>query len=311
MQRLPGSAVVDDDGLTQQSQTQAKIRLTLSSRDSQDAVMADEIEKFVDVPDGFLYCQTRGEGQDVVLVNAGAADLRMWETTISWLSEVARVTTFDYRDTGLSSPGIKPYSEIDDIAAVMDAGGVLSAVLVGVSDGARRALAFAHRYPERARRVVAVGGTFGEFPDPTAEESAARQEMRDHFARRERILASAGIRAAAEADIAAWAPALDSRQQRKMIGLQVANSYFFTLEDYLGSELDPPVKTRFGEIATPISVLVGGSDFESTRLWGERIVSQAPAASLTMIPEADHFPMLSAPQQFERFLRETLDSVSH
>jgi hypothetical protein len=31
----------------------------------------------------------------------------------------------------------------------------------------------------------------------------------------------------------------------------------------------------------------------------------------SMMTEADHFPMLSAPQQFERFLRETLDSVSH
>jgi 3-oxoadipate enol-lactonase len=230
----------------------------------------------------------------------------MWETTVSWMSEIARVTTFDYRDTGLSSHGTKPYSEIEDIAAVMDASGVPAAVLVGVSDGARRALAFAHRYPERARRVVVAGGTFGEFPDPSPEESAARQEMRDHFARRERILASAGIRAASEADIDAWDPALDSRQRRKMIGLQVANSYFFTLEDYLGSELDPPVKTRFGEIATPISVVVGGHDFESTRLWAERIVRQAPTTSFTMIPEADHFPMLSAPQQFEHFLRGTL-----
>jgi 3-oxoadipate enol-lactonase len=49
----------------------------------------------------------------------------------------------------------------------------------------------------------------------------------------------------AEADIDAWAPALDPGQRRKMVGLQVANAYFFTLEEYLGSELDPPVKTRF------------------------------------------------------------------
>jgi pimeloyl-ACP methyl ester carboxylesterase len=158
--------------------------------------MADEIEKYVDVPDGFLYCQTRGQGQDVILVNAGAADLRMWETTVSWLSAIARVTTFDYRDTGCLR----------------------------------------------------------------------------------------------------WA----------MVGLQVANAYFFTLEDYLGSELDPPVKTRFGEIATPVSVLAGGRDFNSTRLWAGRLAREAPAASLTVIPEADHFPMLSAPKQFERFLRETL-----
>ena len=53
-------------------------------------------------------------------------------------------------------------------------------------------------------------------------------------------------------------------------------------------------------------VLVGGRDFEGTRLWAERIVRQAPVASLTVFPEADHFPMLSTPQQFERFLREAL-----
>ena len=268
--------------------------------------MSDEAGKFVDVPGGFVYCQARGEGQDVILLNAGGADLRMWETTLSWLSTVARVTMFDYRDTGLSSPGKEPYSEIDDIAAVMDAAGIRTAVLVGVSDGARRALAFAHRYPDRARRVVAVAGTFGEFPDPSPEETAARREMHDHLARRERAQADAGVYAAAEVDIDGWAPALDSYHRRKMIGLHVANAYLFALEDPLGGELDPPVKTRFGEIATPVSVLVGGRDFKSTKLWAQRIARQAPDANLTVIPDADHFPMLSAPRQFERFLREAL-----
>lgn len=101
-------------------------------------------------------------------------------------------------------------------------------------------------------------------------------------------------------------PALDSHQRRKMIGLHVANAYLFALEDYLGSELDPPVKTRFSEIATPVSVLVGGRDFRGTQLWAQRIANQAPDASITVVPEADHFPMLSAPRQFERFLREAL-----
>lgn len=229
----------------------------------------------------------------------------MWETTTSWLAEIARVTTFDYRGSGLSSHATAPYSEIADIAAAMDAAGVESAVLVGVSDGGRRALAFAHRYSERVRRVVAVGGTFGAFPEPNPEESEARQEMLDHLARREKLRGEAGDRAAAEADIDAWAPALDPHQRRKMIGMVVANSSMFT-EEYLGTELDPPVKTRFAEITTPISVLVGGRDFEGTRLWARRIKAQASNASLTLVPEADHFPMLSAPQQFEQFLRQVL-----
>jgi pimeloyl-ACP methyl ester carboxylesterase len=299
--KTAGGGTVDRAGQTWRQKT-----LTPSSSDGQDAAMSDEAGKFVDVPGGFVYYQTRGQGQDVVLLSAGGADLRMWETTISWLSKVARVTMFDYRDTGLSSPGTRPYSEIEDIAAVMKAAGVLSAVLVGVSDGARRALAFAHRYPDRARRVVAVGGTFGEFPDPSPEETAARQEMLDHFARRERAQADGGVYAAAEVDTDGWAPALGPHHRRKMIGLHVANAYLFALEDYLGSELDPPVKTRFGEIATPISVLAGGRDFKSTQLWAQRIANQAPDASLTVVSEADHFPMLSAPRQFERFLREAL-----
>jgi 3-oxoadipate enol-lactonase len=268
--------------------------------------VTDVTKKFVDVPGGYLYYQTRGQGQDVVLFNGGTADLRMWETTTAWLAQIARVTAFDYRDTGLSSAGTEPYCEIEDVAAVMDDAGIRSAVLVGNSEGARRALAFAHRYPQRVRRVVVVDGSFGDFPDPSPEEAAARQVMLDKFAEIDSVLAAAGVRAAAEVDLDAWGPALDSYHRRLMIGLQVANTHRITLRQYFGRELDPPVKTRFREISTPISVIVGGRDFTGTQLWAQRIVDQAPNASLTVIPEADHFPMLSAPQAFERLLREAL-----
>jgi pimeloyl-ACP methyl ester carboxylesterase len=78
--------------------------------------------------------------------------------------------------------------------------------------------------------------------------------------------------------------------------------------EYLGRELDPPVKTRFAEITVPVSVLLGGRDFQGTALWARRLASQAPSATLTVIPDADHFPMLSTPQEFERILREVLQS---
>ncbi|GIF99068.1 alpha/beta fold hydrolase [Catellatospora citrea] len=268
--------------------------------------MGDESKSFVDVLGGYLYRETRGRGQDVLLLNAATADVRMWDTTIAWLAQIARVTAFDYRDTGLSSPGTEPYSEIDDIAAVLDAVGVSSVVLVGCSEGARRALGFAHRHPERVRRVVAVSGSFGDFPDPSPQEAAARQVMLDRFTQIDSVLATAGVRAAAEVGVDAWAPALDAYHRRRMIGLEVANTHRITLEHYHGTELDPPVKTRFAEVTTPISVLVGGRDFEGTALWARRLADQAPDAGLTVVAEADHFPMLSAPKQFEEFLREAL-----
>lgn len=264
------------------------------------------IETFVDVPNGYLYSQTHGAGLDVVLLNAGYADLRMWDSTVAWLADLARVTTLDYRDTGLSSRAAEPYSELDDLAAVLDAAGVESALVVGVSDGARRGLAFAHRYPDRVRRVVAIGPALGGFPDPTEEETAAHGPMLELFARRERIRAAEGVYAEAEVDLDTWAPALDTFQRRKMLGLAYASEYFIRLEDYLGAELGPPVKTRLGELTRPITVVAGGRDFKTSELWGRRIVREAPDATLVVIPDADHYPMLSTPKEFERLLRDLL-----
>lgn len=262
---------------------------------------------FVEVPGGYLYYEASGEGADVVLLNAGAADVRMWDTTVAWLAQTHRVTAMDYRDTGLSSRATLTYSEVDDLAAVLADAGVSHAVLVGCSDGGRRALGFAHRYPEIVQRVVVVGGSFGEFPEPTSDEEAARREMRAHFAQREQALRDGGPPAAAAADIDGWGSALNADNRRRMIGLQLANWYFASLDDYLGVELDPPIKTRLDELSVPVTVLVGEHDFHSTILWARRLVREIADAELEVLPGADHFPMLSHPAAFEASLRRALD----
>ncbi|WP_328999882.1 alpha/beta hydrolase [Kribbella sp. NBC_00709] len=261
---------------------------------------------FVNVPDGYLYYEQHGQGPDVVLLNGGLADVRMWSSTVAWLAESHRVTTWDYRDTGLSSPTERAYDEIADLAAVMDAAGVGRGVLLGVSDGGRRALGFAHRHPERVSRVIVAGGSFGEFPDPTPAEEAARVVMRAHFAGLAKVLASDGIPAAAEHDIRGWCPGVQEDDRRLLVGLVIANSRVLTMPVHHGVELDPPVKHRFAELATPISVLIGSRDFDGTQLWGRRLASQAPHAELTLLPQGDHMPMFSAPAAFRQFVSDVL-----
>jgi non-heme chloroperoxidase len=209
------------------------------------------IDGFVDVPDGYLHYRQRGQGPDVVLVNGGGVDLRMWDSTVVWLADIARVTTWDCRDTGLSSASDEPYDEIEDLAAVLDAAGVARATLVGVSIGGRQVLAFAHRHPDRVAKACVVGGSFNEFPDPSEQESAAWQTMLVQFAEREKLLRGSGSYAAAAWDADGWSPALSPDDRRRMIGWQVANDRIMYLEEYNGVELDPPVKTRFAEIAVP------------------------------------------------------------
>ena len=261
---------------------------------------------FVNVPDGYLYFEQHGAGPDVVLLNGGLADVRMWSSTVAWLAEAHRVTTWDYRDTGLSSPADREYDEIADLAAVLDAAGIERAVLVGVSDGGRRGLGFAHRHPDRVTHLCVVGGSFGEFPDPTPAEEAARVVMRAHFARQAKVLESDGIPAAAEHDVQGWCPAVRGDDRRLLVGLEIANSRVMTMPVHHGVELDPPVKHRFTELTTAISVLIGGRDFDGTQLWGRRLAAQAPYAELTVLPEADHMPMFSAPDGFREFVSRVL-----
>lgn len=263
---------------------------------------------FVDVPDGYLYYEQRGTGPDVVFINAGLADLRMWDSTVSWLADVARVTRWDTRDTGLSSEATGPFSEIDDLTAVLDAAAVSRAILVGCSNGGRQALAYAHRHPDRVAHVCVVGGSFGEFPDPSPEELLAREEMKRTFTQIEHVLATEGIRAAITLDVDSWCPALDEPLRRQLIGWEVANSHVLTMEVAHGVELDPPIQTRFAELTTPVSVLVGGRDFQGTQLWAKRLADQAPNATLQVLPEADHFAMLSAPEEFKQFLTRALET---
>ena len=84
------------------------------------------------------------------------------------LDSFSRLLVFDKRGTGLSDPlaEVQPLEErMEDVRAVMDAGGSDKAALFGFSEGSAMAMLFAATYPERTRslvdavRRVAAGGT--------------------------------------------------------------------------------------------------------------------------------------------------------
>jgi class 3 adenylate cyclase len=90
-------------------------------------------------------------------------DLARW---LLRLGSFARVVIFDKRGTGLSDPVPEVPSleqRMDDVRAVMDAVGIESAALLGISEGGALATLFAATYPERCQRLV-LYGAFTRFP---------------------------------------------------------------------------------------------------------------------------------------------------
>jgi pimeloyl-ACP methyl ester carboxylesterase/DNA-binding CsgD family transcriptional regulator len=119
--------------------------------------------------------QVAGHGPvDLVFVPGFISNLALnWDDSgyarlLRRLSAFSRVVQFDKRGTGLSDrvdPRALPdlAARMDDIRAVMDATGSGRAVLLGASEGAALAIAFAAAHPARTRALVLYGG-YAHFP---------------------------------------------------------------------------------------------------------------------------------------------------
>lgn len=85
----------------------------------------------------------------------------VWQHWLAALSERHRLVRYDERGCGLSQWGIPSFSFenwVRDLETVVDAAGLGSFPLLGLSQGAAVAIAYAVAHPERVERLVLVGG---------------------------------------------------------------------------------------------------------------------------------------------------------
>ena len=121
--------------------------------------------------DIYIAYQVTGHGPDLVFTPGTVSHLDMdWEFPLraeffQRLGSMVRLIRFDKRGTGLSDrPTTMATLEqrTDDIRAVMDAVGIESAIIFGVSEGASMAAMFAATYPERTRALL-IWGAMARF----------------------------------------------------------------------------------------------------------------------------------------------------
>ncbi len=85
----------------------------------------------------------------------------VWRPWLDCLSRGRCLVRYDARGNGLSDwrpPSIRFEDFVSDLATVFDAAGVERAPLVGISQGAAVAAAYAARHPERVSALVLIGG---------------------------------------------------------------------------------------------------------------------------------------------------------
>lgn len=113
-----------------------------------------------------LHWEERGQGTPILLIMGHRYSSAMWYPVYEAFADKYRLISFDNQGTGQSGARSRTTvaEMVEDARKVLDAAGVESAHVFGVSMGGGIALEFGIRYPERTRSLI-LGCTMAKTPD--------------------------------------------------------------------------------------------------------------------------------------------------
>ncbi|HWY21680.1 MAG TPA: alpha/beta fold hydrolase [Candidatus Acidoferrum sp.] len=231
-----------------------------------------------------IYWDEQGQGEPVLLIMGLAYPSQMWYRTRSLLASRYRTVAFDNRGIGRSDvpPGPYPIALMaSDAAAVLDAAGVESAHVFGVSMGGMIAQEFALQYPKRVRSLI-LGCTAAGGPTAVRAEPEAIQMLM----RREKMSPEQAAEAAVPFIYDPTTP-----RERIDEDLAIRRPWFPSPEGYaaqLQGILGWEANSRINQIVAPTLVIHGESDRLVPPGNANLIAERIPGAKLVMIPHASH-----------------------
>jgi pimeloyl-ACP methyl ester carboxylesterase len=260
---------------------------------------------------GALAWESAGEGPDVVFLHPGLWDGRVWDEQFGVFSRTYRVLRFDFRGYGRSSrpePG-RPYSHVDDLAAVMDAASVERAALVGCSMGGSTAIDFALTYPSRVSALVLASSGLNAFDDDrlTPEEEAELELLDAPVAE---AMEAGEIERAERARLRIWAPlGTEDEAGRRISEIAFDNIHEMTMDETGRRDISPPAIERLEQIEAPTLVLPADNDPLVFRRLSAILAERIPDARLVQIPETDHVVNMRRAAEFNHVVLGFLGEV--
>jgi len=261
---------------------------------------------FVENQGAKIYWDEQGQGEPVLLIMGLAYPSQMWYRTRPTLSSRYRTVALDNRGIGRSDvpPGPYPIALMAcDAAAVLDAAGIESVHVFGVSMGGMIAQELALQYPARVRSLI-LGCTAAGGPTAVRAEPEAIQMLM----RRDKM----SPEQAAEAAV----PFIyDRGTAREWIDedLAIRRPWFPSPEGYaaqLQGILAWEAYSRLGQIVAPTLVIHGESDRLVPPGNANLIAERIPGAKLVMIPRASHLFLTDQPEVAHRAILDFLVAQS-
>jgi pimeloyl-ACP methyl ester carboxylesterase len=246
-----------------------------------------------------------GIGQPVIFLHAFPLNRTMWEGQMTALlnEQQFRLVALDWRGFGESELNTDVSTMemfADDLAALMDALGMDSAIICALSMGGYAAFAFLRKYPQRVKALVLADTR----PGADSEESRANRELLAQLAETE------GIEAVANRQV----PRLLSdytRQRHPEVEIRVRRMIDAATPAGIaaasrGMAQRSDASDILSSITCPTLVVVGEQDVLTPPDVAQEYASSIPGTQIAVIPNAGHLANLEQPEAFFEILRNFL-----
>jgi 3-oxoadipate enol-lactonase len=252
-----------------------------------------------------IYWEEEGQGAPFLLIMGLGWASPLWHRTRPLVVKQYRAITLDNRGVGRSDVPAGPYPisvMSSDAAAVLDAAGIESAHVLGMSMGGMIAQEFVLQYPKRVRSLIlgctASGGPHAVQPEPevlqiltlkfgmSPEEASRKINPFIYDAKTPQARIDEDFKLRME-----WYPTLEG--------------YMAQLRGVMGWE----AYSRISQITAPTLVIYGESDRLVPPANAKLIAQRIPHAKLFMIPHASHIFTTDQPDVAHQAIFEFLSDT--
>jgi 3-oxoadipate enol-lactonase len=243
--------------------------------------------------------RVEGSGPVVLLLHAGAADLRMWDEQVRELAPDHMTVRCDLNGYGGSTPPPGPaYSDAEDVLALLDHLHVDRFSLVAASYGGHVGLQVATAAPDRVDALVLLA--------PLAELVPPDDGLQAFWAEEETLLEAGDLDAATELNVRTLlGPDADHDVRER---LRVMQHDAFVAQSAAGDQEGRELPVDLPRLTMPATVVVGGHDLSFFRTTARAVAQRLPEADLVELAWAGHLPSLERPHETGRLVRHALST---
>ena len=249
-----------------------------------------------------LRFRDEGRGPPVVFIHGWTLDLEVWNPQAAALADSFRVVRYDRRGFGLSGGEPGRVADVDDLGELLDHLQLTRTTVVGLSQGARVALAFALAHPERVAGVV-LDGPPDELGDPG---SAGDEDF--SIAGFQRLVREQGL----DAFRSAWRvhPLMQLRSYdeaaRELVDRMLARYPARDLQGPPAVPASPAGRDALARFGKPALVVNGEFDTPIRLRAGDALARALPVVERIVVPGAGHLPNLDNPNAYNAAIQAFL-----